>query len=115
MNKAKIFFTVTFTIIVAFIVILTLYYSKALKKKIHLLYQLGTPVPRSENVEPDYAAIEIKFSSDDSKLITLLNNGNMELWNLETKTKVTVFNTDSLFSYCKSNNSIILATLKFLL
>jgi WD40 repeat protein len=108
MNKSKIVFVSTIVIILAFIVIMTLYYSKAVKKKMHFMFQLGEQISRPhDDIEPEYAAIEIKFSNDDSKIITLLNNGDINIWDLDKQDKKMAFHTNSIFSFCSLNDFII--------
>jgi len=107
MNKTKLVFIFSFLIIVAFILILSFYFTRAKNKKLNYLYQLGEKVSRQVNEEPQTAAIEIKFNKDDSKIITLLNNGNIELWDLNKKTKELITKTKQVFSYCSSNDLLV--------
>ncbi len=107
MNKTKIVFISAFLIIVAFILILSFYFTRAKSKKLNYLYQLGEKVSRSVNEEPENAAIKIGFNSDGSKIITLLNNGRIELWDLNEKSMTLVTETDKLFGYCASEDLLI--------
>ena len=107
MNKTKIVFISAFLIIVAFILILSFYFTRAKSKKLNYLYQLGEKVSRSVNEEPENAAIKIGFNSDGSKIITLLNNGRIELWDLNEKSMTLLTETDKLFSYCASEDLLI--------
>ena len=107
MNKTKIVFISAFLIIVAFILILSFYFTRAKSKKLNYLYQLGEKVSRSVNEEPENAAIKIGFNSDGSKIITLLNNGRIELWDLNEKSMTLLTETDKLFGYCASEDLLI--------
>jgi len=107
MNKTKIVFISAFLIIVAFILILSFYFTRAKSKKLNYLYQLGEKVSRQANEEPENAAIKIGFNSDGSKIITLLNNGRIELWDLNEKSMTLLTETDKLFSYCASEDLLI--------
>ena len=107
MNKTKIVFISAFLIIVAFILILSFYFTRAKSKKLNYLYQLGEKISRSINEEAENAAIELRFNKDDSKIITLLNNGRIELWDLNEKSMTLVTDTDKLFSYCASEDLLI--------
>jgi len=107
MNKTKIVFISAFLIIVAFILILSFYFTRAKSKKLNYLYQLGEKVSRQVNEEPENAAIKISFNNDDSKIITLLNNGRIELWDLNEKSMTLLTETDKLFSYCASKDLLI--------
>ncbi|NIP39219.1 MAG: hypothetical protein GWO07_11395 [Candidatus Dadabacteria bacterium] len=107
MNKTKTVFIVTFLVIIAFMLILSFYFTRAKNKKLIYLYGLGQPISRSINEEPPNAAIEIRFTKDDSKIITLLNNGKVELWDLSNKTKELISKTNKVFSYCADKNILV--------
>ncbi|HSG30636.1 MAG TPA: hypothetical protein VLB82_03730 [Thermodesulfobacteriota bacterium] len=107
MNKTKAVFIFSFVVIVAFILILSIYLTKAKNQKLTYLYGLGEKVSRSANEEPPTAAIEIEFNKDDSKIITLLNNGDVEQWDLTKKTKESVAKTNRVFSYCADKDMLV--------
>ncbi|NIX15175.1 MAG: hypothetical protein GWN11_04685, partial [Candidatus Dadabacteria bacterium] len=51
--------------------------------------------------------IEIEFNKDDSKIITLLNDGDVQLWDLTKKTKESVTKTKQVFSYCSAKDLLV--------
>lgn len=108
MNKSKIIFVGTFVIMVVFILTLSLFYSRAVKKKMHFLYQLGQEISRPEDTEPEKSSIELVFSNNGTKIITLLNNGNIDIWDLNNQKIAVSFKTDSIFSYCAQNDYIFI-------
>ena len=107
MNKTKIVFIASFLIIIAFILILSFYFTRAKNKKLNYLFELGQKVSRQVDEEPENAAIEIRFNNDDSKIITLLNNGRIESWDLNEKTMTLIAETDKLFSSCAGKDLLI--------
>jgi WD40 repeat protein len=107
MNKTKIAFITSFLVIAGFILILSFYFTRAKNKKLNYLYQLGEKVSRSIDEEPENAAVEIRFDNDNIKIITLLNNGRIELWDLDEKTMTLITETDKLFSYCAKKDLLI--------
>ena len=109
MNKSKLVFIGTFAIMVAFILTLSIFYSRAIKKKLHFEYQLGEEIAAPKDKEPDSAAVKMNFNESGSRLITLLNNGNIDIWDLSNQKKTVSYSTDSVFSYCRVNDYIIVS------
>ena len=107
MNKSKIVFIGTFLIMLLFILTLSFFYSRAIKKKMHFLFQLGEEISRPKDTEPENAPIEISFANDGSKIISLLKNGNINVWNLDDQKKSVSYKTGSIFSYCVQNDYLI--------
>ena len=106
-KHSKLVFTISFLVIVIFFILLSNYLRIAKQKKAFLLFELGQSVSRSLNKEPENAAIEIRFNNDDTKIITLLNSGKIELWDLKEKTKKLISQTDHVYSYCPNNDLIV--------
>lgn len=107
MNKTKLVFIISFLIITAFVLILSYYFSRAKNKKLTYLFELGEKVSRQINEEPANAAVVLRFNRDDTKIITLLNNGRVELWDLNRKTRTILTETVGLFSYCAAKDLLI--------